>query len=129
MSKKIIHIYYKEKKEEQKEKLENDIYWYDRNEKDNSKKLKKYKGGYLSFFYDYKNKKTIPQIKDIEKKKYITINNKKEILEWLRNNSGFLKINIYNTEENDRCSIITEERNLGFVEQSIYGAGFDYEIE
>jgi len=127
MAQKIIYIYYKPVEEKDYFSVTNDLYWYDYSEKDIKKRMKKYKGGRMSFEYDYKEKKMKPKILELNKQKSIKTNNKKQIMEWVIKNEYFLNIRSIN-EDNEKVYFIVDEKDVSFVESVLENTDFDYEV-
>jgi hypothetical protein len=111
-----------------KEKVVQDLLWYDSREKNISKRLKKFRGGRLVHRYDQKTKSPTVEVADLERTVYKSKSNEEQIKEWIKDHSGRYGVEINEQESSNKGVAIDFDRSLlDIIEHSLLRHGIEYE--
>lgn len=127
MAEKTLFLQYIFKKTPVKEKVVQDLLWYDSREKDISKRLKKYRGGRLVHRYDPKTKSPKVDVVDMERTTYQSKSNEHDIRGWIENHGGRYGVDINEHESSTKGIAIDFDRSLlDLIEYSLQRHGIEY---
>lgn len=111
-----------------KRKTDRDLLWYDAQEPDVQKRLKRYRGGQLVTKYDPKTKRRYVEVSDLEETAYERRSNEDEIRQWVSKNGYQFGIAINDDESNNKgLAIDVDDSALDIVEHSLDRQGFVYD--
>lgn len=128
MAVKTLFITYRFTKVPVKRKADRDLLWYDAQEPDVSKRLKKYRGGQLITKYDPKIKRRYVEVADLEETVYQQHSNEEKIRKWFSEYGRRLGVEINNDESNNKgLAIDVDDSALDVVEHALDRQGFVYD--
>lgn len=109
-----------------KKKLNNKLLWFD----SDSNKMLEFEGGKIVPFFDMRQKKLVPKIKDVHEVAYELTSNKEEIEEWINNVGSRYGAQISQQESSNRSVAINiDNHNADLFEYALDRKGFKYDKE